>query len=88
MKDKAQLSNYFRSDMQCVFIPYTVASQLWYQPWLDVVVWQAVDPTHGAEGRAAGVASCSASATDFNPTDERALRNVGARPRPRRSRAA
>ena len=47
MKEKAQLSNYFRSDVQCIFIPYTVASQVWYQPYTDVVVWQAVDATKG-----------------------------------------
>ena len=34
MKEKAQLSNYFRPDKESVFIPYTVVSQLWYQPWL------------------------------------------------------
>src|SRR4029453_19050291 len=49
MKEKAQLSNYFRSDVQCVFIPYTVASQVWYQPWSDVIVWQAVDASQGAK---------------------------------------
>src|SRR5690606_9856684 len=45
MKEKAQLSNYFRSDVQCIFIPYTTATQLWYQAWVDVIVWQAVDPS-------------------------------------------
>ena len=87
MKEKAQLSNYFRPDKECIFIPYTVASQLWYQPWLDVIVWQAVDPTHGAEGRAAGVGAARQAATaSTRPTSARCA--TGARRRPRRSRAA
>jgi putative ABC transport system permease protein len=30
-KEKVQLSNYNRPDKQCIFIPYTTASQLWMQ---------------------------------------------------------
>jgi putative ABC transport system permease protein len=76
MKEKAQLSNYFRSDVQCVFIPYTVASQVWYQPYTDVVVWQAVDPTQNAKAERQ-VSELLGRLANFNPTDERALRNWG-----------
>ena len=76
MKEKAQLSNYCRPDIQCVFIPYTDAPQLWYQAWTDVIVWQAVDPSQGAGSRQAG-ARVPGQAANFNPADERALRNWG-----------
>jgi putative ABC transport system permease protein len=76
MRDKAQLSNYFRPDKESVFIPYTVVSQLWYQPWLDVLVWQAVDPT--LEPKAdRQVRELLGKRHSFNPTDERALRTWG-----------
>ena len=87
MKEKAQLSNYFRSDIQCVFVPYTVQPQLWYQAWTDVIVWQAVDPSQGPAGREAGVRRCWASwRTSIRPTSARCA--TGARPNPRKSRAA
>ena len=76
MKEKAQLSNYFRSDVQCVFIPYTVASEVWYQPYSDVVVWQAVDPSKGPAAERQ-VAELLGRLANFNPSDERALRNWG-----------
>jgi putative ABC transport system permease protein len=76
MKDKAQLSNYFRPDKESIFIPYTVVSQLWYQPWLDVMVWQAVDPL--LEPKADGqVRELLARRHNFNPNDERAIRTFG-----------
>ena len=60
--------------VQCVFIPYTVGEPGLVQPYVGRLVWQAVDAS-SSRRPSAGVASCSASATDFNPTDERALRN-------------
>jgi putative ABC transport system permease protein len=76
MKEKAQLSNYFRSDVQCVFIPYTVANQVWYQPYADVVVWQAVDASKGPAAERQ-VSELLGKLANFNPSDERALRNWG-----------
>jgi putative ABC transport system permease protein len=76
MREKAQLSNYFRSDVQCIFVPYTVASQLWYQPYSDVIVWQAVDATKGPAAERQ-VAELLGKLSNFNPSDERALRNWG-----------
>ncbi len=76
MKEKAQLSNYFRSDVQCIFIPYTAASQLWYQAWVDTIVWQAVDATkEPAADRQ--VREFLGKVAHFSPGDERALRNWG-----------
>ena len=76
MKEKAQLSNYRRPDIQCVFIPYTTASQVWYQAWTDVVVWQSVDQSKEPEADKQ-VREFLGKAANFNPADERALRNWG-----------
>jgi putative ABC transport system permease protein len=76
MKEKAQLSNYFRSDVQCIFIPYTTQSQLWYQGWVDTVVWQSVDATkEPAADRQ--VREFLGKGSHFSAGDERALRNWG-----------
>ena len=76
MKDKAQLSNYMRPDIQCVFIPYTTATQVWYQEWTDVIVWQSVDATKEPEADKQ-VRAYLGKVAHFNPADERALRNWG-----------
>ena len=76
MKEKAQLSNYMRPDIQCVFIPYTTSTQVWYQAWSDVVVWQAVDAIKEPEADRQ-VREFLGKAANFNPADERALRNLG-----------
>ena len=76
LQDKAQLSNYGRPDKESVFIPHTVVSQLWYAPWVSVVVWQAVDPM--LEPRAdRQVRELLGKRHGFNPGDERALRGWG-----------
>jgi putative ABC transport system permease protein len=75
-QDKAQLSNYFRPDRECIFVPYTVAEQLWYQPWVDTFVWQSIDPTFESKADRQ-VREVLGKAANFNPSDERALRNFG-----------
>jgi putative ABC transport system permease protein len=76
MKDKAQLSNYFRPDKESIFIPHSVVSQLWYQPWLDVLVWQAVD-TMLATKADLQVRELLGKRHGFSPNDDRALRAFG-----------
>jgi len=76
LKDKAQLSSYWRPDIESVFIPYTVVSQLWYQPWLTVLVWQAVDPMMEPEADRQ-IREMLGKRHHFNPDDERALRGWG-----------
>jgi putative ABC transport system permease protein len=76
MRDKAQLSNYFRPDKESVFIPYTTVSQLWYTQWLNVLVWQAVDPL--LEPKAdKQVRELLGKRHSFNANDERAMRTWG-----------
>lgn len=76
MKEKAQLSNYMRPDIQCIFIPYTTAPQVWYQAWADVVVWQSVDASKEPEADKQ-VRALLGKLANFDPADERALRNWG-----------
>ena len=76
MQEKAQLSNYFRPDRECIFVAYTVADQLWYQPWVDTFVWQAVSlPLEPKADRS--IREYLAKQYAFNPSDERALRTFG-----------
>ncbi len=76
MQEKAQLSNYFRPDAECIFVAYTVADQLWYQSYVDTFVWQAVSVS--LEPKAdQSIREYLAKQYSFNPTDERALRNFG-----------
>jgi putative ABC transport system permease protein len=76
LKQKAQLSSYWRPDVESVFIPYTVVSQLWYQTWLNVLVWQAVDPLMEPQADRQ-VREMLAKRHNFNPADDRALRTWG-----------
>ena len=75
-QDKAQLSNYFRPDRECIFVPYSVSEQLWYQPWVDTIVWQTIDPKFGKKAEVQ-VSEALGKVANFNPSDERALRNFG-----------
>ncbi|HXE79812.1 MAG TPA: ABC transporter permease [Vicinamibacterales bacterium] len=76
LRDKAQLSTYWRPDVESVFIPYTVVSQLWYQPHLNVLVWQAVDPMLEKQADRQ-IREMLAKRHHFDPADERALRSWG-----------
>ena len=53
-REKVQLSNYGRPDKESVFIPYTTAGQLWNTEYLNVLVYQAMDPTLDARATDAG----------------------------------
>ena len=75
-KEKVQLSNYNRPDRESVFIPYTTAGQLWNTEYVNVLVYQAVDPVLHARA-AAQVKEVLARRLRFNPADERALRTFG-----------
>ena len=75
-QDKIQLSNYGRPDKQCIFIPYTVASQLWDTEYLNTIVYQALDPAMGSKADA-HVKEVLGKRLRFNPADERAIRVFG-----------
>jgi putative ABC transport system permease protein len=75
-REKVQLSNYGRPDKESVFIPHTTAGHLWNTEFLNVLVYQAIDPT--LDGRVSTqVRETLARRLRFNPSDERALRTFG-----------
>jgi len=75
-KEKVQLSNYGRPDKESVFIPYTTAGQLWNTEFVNVLVYQAVDPTLDAKA-ARQVREALGKRLRFNPNDERAMNFFG-----------
>ena len=75
-KEKVQLSNYGRPDKESVFIPYTTAGQLWNTEFVNVLVYQAVDPTLDAKATKQ-VKDALGKRLRFNPNDERALNVFG-----------
>jgi putative ABC transport system permease protein len=73
MTSKAQISNYFYPDKQSVFVPYTVANQLWAQEWVDNFVVESLTPAvHDRAVRS--VREVLAARHRFDPRDERAVR--------------
>jgi len=75
-KEKIQLANYGRPDSQSVFIPYTVAGQLWNTEYVGNFVYQAMDATLGGKADAR-VKEVLGKRLRFNPADERALNTFG-----------
>jgi putative ABC transport system permease protein len=75
-REKVQLSNYGRPDRESVFIPYTTAGQLWNTEYLNVLVYQAVDPAFDARVTAQ-VREALGRRLRFDPADERALNVFG-----------
>ena len=75
-KEKVQLSSYGRPDKESVFIPYTTAGQLWNTEFVNVLIYQAVDPTLDARVTKQ-VRDALGKRLRFNPADERALNVFG-----------
>jgi putative ABC transport system permease protein len=75
-REKVQLSNYGRPDRESVFIPYTTAGQLWNTEFVNVLVYQAMDPVLDAR-TTSQVKDVLAKRLRFNAKDERALRVFG-----------
>jgi len=75
-KEKVQLSTYGRPDKESVFIPHTTAGQLWNTEFVNVLVYQAVDPTLDAR-TTKQVREVLGKRLRFNPNDERAINVFG-----------
>jgi putative ABC transport system permease protein len=72
MFNKAQISNYFYPDKLSVFIPYTVAKQVWPQDYLDDIVVETLNPSvHNQAIKQ--MREVLASRHRFDPRDERAV---------------
>jgi putative ABC transport system permease protein len=76
MDRKLQLSNYFTSDDECAFIPYTAAGDLWDTRYASVLVFSAVSPLFEKQA-IRQVREAIGKRQRFSGTDERALRMFG-----------
>jgi putative ABC transport system permease protein len=76
MQRKIQLSNYFSSDDDSVWIPYAAAGDLWNTRYAQVLVFEPIAPQF--EKRAmAQVLAAVANRQQFSPTDPKAIQMFG-----------
>ena len=76
MARKIQLSNYFSSDDESSWIPYSAAGELWNTRYGSVLVFQPIAPQF--EKRAmAQVLAAVATRQQFSPTDPKAIQMFG-----------
>jgi putative ABC transport system permease protein len=76
MDRKFQMSNYFTSDDECAWIPYTAAGDMWDTRYASVFVFSAVSPSFEAEA-IQQVRETIAKRQRFSGTDKRALQMFG-----------
>ena len=76
MNRKMQFSNYFTSDDDSAFIPFTTAGDLWNSRYPQVMVFSAVAPQFEEKAKAQVLAAV-AKRQNFSPTDKRALQMFG-----------
>jgi putative ABC transport system permease protein len=76
MSVKSQFSNYFSSDDESAFIPFSAAGDLWNTRYANVMVYAPVAPQF-EEASKAQVLATIAKRQRFSPTDERAVRMYG-----------
>jgi putative ABC transport system permease protein len=76
MAAKLQMSNYFTSDDECAFIPYSSAGDMWSTRYTSVIVFSAVSPS--LEMKAIEqVRQAIGKRQRFSPSDKRALQIFG-----------
>ncbi|MBX7223987.1 MAG: ABC transporter permease [Blastocatellia bacterium] len=76
MDRKLQMSNYFNSDDECAFIPYTAAGDVWNTRYASTLVFSAVAPS--LESKAMDqVRAIMAKRQQFSATDKRAVQMFG-----------
>jgi putative ABC transport system permease protein len=76
MARKIQLSNYFSSDDESVWIPYSAAGDLWNTRYAAVMLFEPIAP-HFEKRAMAQVRAAVASRQQFSPTDEKAIQMFG-----------
>ena len=76
MARKIQLSSYFTSDDESIFIPYTAAGDLWDTRYASVLVFSPVTPSLEGAARAQ-VQATIAKRQRFSATDRRAFMMIG-----------
>lgn len=76
MDRKLQLSNYFTSDDESAFIPYSAAGDMWDTRYANVFVFSSVAPQFEADA-INQVRGILAKRQNFSATDERAFQSNG-----------
>jgi putative ABC transport system permease protein len=76
MARKIQLSNYFSSDDESVWIPYTAAGDLWNTRYASVLVFEPIAPQFEKQAMAQVLAAI-ATRQQFSPTDKKAIQMFG-----------
>src|SRR5689334_5936022 len=76
MERKIQMSNYFSSDDESAWIPYSAAGDLWNTRYGSVLVFAPVAPQFEIKAEAQVLAAL-ATRQQFSPTDKKALQMFG-----------
>ncbi len=76
MDNKIQFSNYFSSDDESIFIPYSTAGDLWNTRYGAVMVFSALGPQFENEAMDQ-VRAALGKRQGFNPADKRAIQMFG-----------
>jgi len=76
MDRKMQMSNYFTSDDECAWIPYSAAGEVWNNRYGSVLVFQPVSPEFEARAMQQ-VRAAVAERQRFSPTDKQAIQMFG-----------
>jgi len=76
MARKIQLSNYFSSDDESVWIPYSAAGDLWNTRYAAVLVFEPIAPQFEKQAMAQVLAAV-ATRQQFSPTDKKAIQMFG-----------
>jgi putative ABC transport system permease protein len=76
MENKIQFSNYFSSDDESVFIPYSAAGELWNTRYGSVLVFSALSPQFEPKAMDQ-VRQSIGKRQSFTPSDKRAIQMFG-----------
>src|SRR5437870_6889076 len=76
MERKIQLSNYFSSDDESVWIPYSAAGDVWNTRYAAVLVFEPIAPQFEKKAEAQVLAAI-AMRQQFSPTDKKAILMFG-----------
>jgi len=76
MARKIQLSNYFSSDDESVWIPYSAAGDLWNTRYAAVLVFEPIAPQFEKKAMAQ-VRAAIATRQQFSPTDQKSIQMFG-----------
>ena len=76
MENKLQFSNYFNSDDECAFIPYTAAADVWDARYASVLVFASITPAFEAKAMEQ-VREAVGKRQRFAASDKRAIQMFG-----------